>query len=311
MVCNAPTDRSAVLELLGPEFALMLAGLALRRGLAWPEQGWVMLEKLNYFLLFPCLLFLSIVKAPGSIQSAAPMMLNAGLAAISAVALGLTCRWIPQSQPKRFASGVQTAFRFNSYLGLAMAERLGGAEGLALFSIMISVLIPCLNVAAVFPMARQGKQNLWRELAGNPLIIATLGGLAWRFIEMPLPGLIQASLGRLGQAALPLGLLCVGAALRWPRSEQGLLVGDRWLALCFTTIKLIAMPAIALLVCDMLGLGGTAGLLVVMFCALPTSPASYVLASRMGGDGVYVAQLITLSLLVSTLTLPFWIQLAR
>jgi predicted permease len=49
----------------------------------------------------------------------------------------------------------------------------------------------------------------------------------------------------------------------------------------------------------------------VMFCALPTSPASYVLASRMGGDGVYVAQLITLSLLVSTLTLPFWIQFAR
>jgi predicted permease len=89
------------------------------------------------------------------------------------------------------------------------------------------------------------------------------------------------------------------------------LVGDRWLALCFTTIKLIAMPAIALLVCDALGLGGTAGLLVVMFCALPTSPASYVLASRMGGDGVYVAQLITLSLLVSTLTLPFWIQFAR
>jgi len=172
-------------------------------------------------------------------------------------------------------------------------------------------LIPCFNVAAVYPMARQGKQNLWRELASNPLIIATLGGLAWRLLEMPLPGLIQTSLGRLGQAALPLGLLCVGAALRWPRSEQGLLVGDRWLAFCFTTIKLIAMPAIALLVCDMLGLGGTAGLLVVMFCALPTSPASYVLASRMGGDGVYVAQLITLSLLVSTLTLPFWIQFAR
>ena len=100
MVCNAPTDRSAVLELLGPEFALMLAGLALRRGLAWPEQGWVMLEKLNYFLLFPCLLFLSIVKAPGSIASAASMMLAAGTSAACAIAMGMACRWIPQTDRK-------------------------------------------------------------------------------------------------------------------------------------------------------------------------------------------------------------------
>ncbi|MBU6286018.1 MAG: AEC family transporter [Proteobacteria bacterium] len=300
-----------MLELLGPEFALMLAGFALRRGLPWPEQGWVMLEKLNYFLLFPCLLFLSIVKAPGSIQSAAPMMLAAGMSAAGAIAIAMACRLIPQVHAQRFASGVQTAFRFNSYLGLAMAERLGGAEALALFSIMISVLIPCLNVAAVYPMARHGRQNLWRELAGNPLIIATLGGLAWRLLELPLPGLLQTSLGRLGQAALPLGLLCVGAALRWPRSAQGLSHGDRWLALCFTSIKLFIMPAIALMSCHLLGLSGMAALLVVMFTALPTSPASYVLAARMGGDGVYVAQLITLSLIVSTVTLPWWIQLAR
>jgi predicted permease len=289
----------------------MLAGLALRRALPWPEQGWVMLEKLNYFLLFPCLLFLSIVKAPGSIKTAAPMMLAAGVSATGAIAIAMACRWIPRVGAQRFSSGVQTAFRFNSYLGLAMAERLGGAEALALFSILISVSIPCLNVAAVYPMAQHGRQNLWRELASNPLIIATLGGLAWRLLDLPLPGLLQTSLGRLGQAALPLGLLCVGAALRWPRSDQGLSSGDRWLALCFTSIKLFLMPAIAFVSCDLLGLSGIAGLLVVMFTALPTSPASYVLAARMGGDGVYVAQLITLSLVVSTLTLPWWIQLAR
>lgn len=300
-----------MIELLGPEFALIIAGLALRRSLPWPEAGWIMLEKLNYFLLFPCLLFLSIVRAPGSSEAVAPMILMAGLTAFAGFALGMPCRWIPQVHIERFASGVQTAFRFNSYLGLALAERLGAAEGLALFSIMIAVLIPCLNVAAVYPMARQGNQNLLRELARNPLIIATLGGLIWRLLEVPLPGLLQASLGRLGQAALPLGLLCVGAALRWPRSQQGLSVGDRWLALAFTGIKLVIMPAIAFGCCQAVGLSGLPALLVVMFSALPTSPASYVLASRMGGDGVYVAQLITLSLLGSAITLPWWIQLAR
>ncbi|NDH58163.1 MAG: AEC family transporter, partial [Betaproteobacteria bacterium] len=217
----------SVLELLGPEFALMALGFALRRSLSWPEAGWVMLEKLNYFILFPVLLFVSIVRAPGQVQAVAPMMLAAGLSASAAFALSMMCRWIPRIQVQRFASGAQTAFRFNSYLGLALAERLGGAEGVALFSIMIAVLIPCLNVAAVYPMAKFGQQTLWRELARNPLIIATLGGLLWRALDGPLPEIVQSSLSRLGQAALPLGLLCVGAALRWPRAQQGISVGAR------------------------------------------------------------------------------------
>ncbi|NBU67001.1 MAG: AEC family transporter [Betaproteobacteria bacterium] len=277
----------SVLELLGPEFALMALGFALRRSLSWPEAGWVMLEKLNYFILFPVLLFVSIVRAPGQVQAVAPMMLAAGLSASAAFALSMMCRWIPRIQVQRFASGAQTAFRFNSYLGLALAERLGGAEGVALFSIMIAV-----------------QQTLWRELARNPLIIATLGGLLWRALDGPLPEIVQSSLSRLGQAALPLGLLCVGAALRWPRAQQGISVGDRWLALGLTSIKLIVMPAIAIVLCPLLGIHGLPGLLVVMYSALPTSPASYVLASRMGGDGLFVAQLISLSLLASAFTLP-------
>ncbi|NCW33357.1 MAG: AEC family transporter, partial [Betaproteobacteria bacterium] len=154
------------------------------------------------------------------------------------------------------------------------------------------------------------QQTLWRELARNPLIIATLGGLLWRALDGPLPEIVQSSLSRLGQAALPLGLLCVGAALRWPRAQQGISVGDRWLALGLTSIKLIVMPAIAIVLCPLLGIHGLPGLLVVMYSALPTSPASYVLASRMGGDGLFVAQLISLSLLASAFTLPWWMAWA-
>jgi len=295
-----------LLELLAPEFALIALGVALRRVMSASEEGWVFLEKLGYYLLFPCLLFVSILRAPGSVGAVLPVTLAAGSAAALGVAAAYACRWLPETDVRRRTSGAQTAFRFNSYLGMAIAERTGSAEGLALFSIMIAVLIPILNVAAVWPMAGLAQRGLVRELLRNPLIIATLGGLAWRAVQLPMPDLVLAVAGRMGIAALPLGLLCIGAALRWPRGDHRLAGSDRLLATSFTGIKLLLMPLAGLGACLLFGLDGLPALLVVMYTALPTSPASYVLASRMGGDGAFVAQLITISLLGALVSLPLW-----
>lgn len=297
----------SMLALLAPEFGLIALGALLRRLFQHNEGGWILLEKLGYYLLFPCLLFVSIVRAQDAVRAVLPMILAAGLAAGLGICFGYACRRIPHADPRRAASGAQTAFRFNSYLGMAITERLGGAEGLALFSVMIAVLIPLLNVAAVWPMARQTERGLARELARNPLIIATLGGLLWRSLQLPIPELILAPASRIGLAALPLGLLCIGAALQWPQGHNAFAQSDRWLAACFTGIKLLLLPAAGVAACHVLGLGGLSALIVVLQTALPTSPASYVLAARMGGDGAFVAQLITLSLAASLFTLPLWI----
>jgi len=295
-----------LLELLAPEFGLIALGTFLRRLTLGAAEGWVFLEKLGYTLLFPCLLFVAIVKAPGTVSAAAPMMLAAGSAAGLAVAAAYACRWLPNIHSGRRASGAQTAFRFNSYLGMAIAERLGSAEGLALFSIMIAVLIPLLNVAAVWPMASHSGRGLVRELVRNPLIIATLGGLVWRAFALPAPEVILVLASRLGSAALPLGLLCIGAALQWPQGEHAIAGNDRRLAASLTGIKLFLMPVAGIGACALIGLEGLSALLVVMYTALPTSPAAYVLASRMGGDGAFVAQLVTVSLVGSLISLPLW-----
>ena len=53
-------------------------------------------------------------------------------------------------------------------------------------------------------------------------------------------------------------------------------------------------------------------MIVVAFAALPTSSAAYVLAARMGGDGGYVAGLVTLSTLLGMFSISLWLEvLAR
>ena len=71
------------------------------------------------------------------------------------------------------------------------------------------------------------------------------------------------------------------------------------------------MPAAALLLGRWAGLPLLQLQIVVIFCALPTASSCYVLAARLGGNGPYVAFLVSASTLLSVATLPLWLALVR
>ncbi|MNL49347.1 Membrane transport protein [compost metagenome] len=74
-------------------------------------------------------------------------------------------------------------------------------------------------------------------------------------------------------------------------------------------VKLVALPAVALGVARLLGLPPLEARMLLLFAALPTASAAYVLAMRMGGDGRMVAVLISLGTLFSAATIPLWLLL--
>ncbi len=285
--------------LLLPDFAMIALGFVLCRYTALNRPVWDAVERLVYFLLFPALLFLSIVRHP--LPGAAALQLAGIGAALVAVAVSLAyaLRLWPGVNPLLHASGAQTAFRFNTYLALALAERLGGAPGLAAVAVLISVCVPLVNVAAVWPLARQGGQGLARELARNPLILATVGGLIFNALGLTLPGLAVTLVQRISAAALPLGLMAVGAGLRMGALREG-----PGLAAALMTIRHLLFPAWAITLVWWLGLEPALASVVVIFAAVPTASTSYVLAVRMGGHGPYVAGLVTLSTLLAMPGLP-------
>jgi malonate transporter and related proteins len=290
------------------DFALIALGFALRR--FWPESYhrgfWTGAEKLVYYLLFPALLFNAINRAQFSLTTEATVLGVAVAAFFSAVLLGFAGRWIVRPAPDVFASCVQTAFRYNSYIGLALAYSLLGARGVALLALVLGVCIPLANVFAVYALARHAERGLLRELASNPLILATVSGLVTNLLGWKLPTLLSTSLlDRLGSGGLALGLLCIGAGLTLENLQA-----PRRVIAYFTTVKLALFPAIALGLAWLAGLRGLEAQLVVLFAALPTASTAYVLAARMGGQAAPVAFTITLQTLLSVLTLPLWVSLA-
>ncbi len=299
----------SVALLLVPDFLLIAAGWFICRHTALNRPVWDGAERLVYHVLFPALLFEAIVRSPLTAGGAASLAATGfGLTAVGAV-LALALGAWPGVDARMHASAAQTAFRFNSYVALALASRIGGAEGVAQMALVLAVCVPLCNVAAVWPLARHGGHGYLRELARNPLIIATLAGLACNALGLRLPEWLAVALSRMGAAALPIGLMAVGAGLTF-----GALREAPRLAAALLSIRHVVLPALALVGALFAGLAPAQQALLVIFASLPTASTAYVLAVRLGGHGPYVAGMVTVSTLVAMAGLPLslsalaWLQ---
>jgi predicted permease len=290
--------------LLLPDFLLILTGYVLCQYTRFGRPTWDVVEHLVYWLLFPALLFASIVKSSMLLGEASALALGGVAVCLTGVALASALRWWPGVDPHLQASGAQVAFRFNSYIALALADRLYGAPGLTWIAVLIAICVPLCNAAAVWSLARHGGQDVWREVARNPLIIGTVAGLLVKISGLHLPNWSIETVSRIGQAALPMGLLAVGAGLKMEglRAAPGL-------ACALLTIRHAILPSMALLLGGFLPINAQQHGILVAFASLPTASSAYVLAMRMGGHGPFVAGLITLSTLIGMAGVPAWVAL--
>ncbi|MCO4094738.1 MAG: AEC family transporter [Acidovorax sp.] len=297
-------------QLLLPDFSLILLGYLLCRFTALNRAVWQPVEALVYYLLFPVLLFQSIVRSPMDIQAASGLIGAGLLSGMAGIALAYSLPWWPwlgrQFDRRDHAASAQVAFRFNSFIGLAIAERLAGAQGLLMIAVLIGVCVPLFNVAAVWPMARHGQQGFLRELVRNPLIIATASGLTANLLGFQMPAWAEPTVTRISAASLPLGLMAAGAGMQF-----GLLTQSKALGTSVLAIRHLVQPLIALGMARLFGLSAAQTTVLLAFSALPTASTCYVLAARMGYNGPYVAGLVTLSTLLGMASLPFALGVLR
>ena len=287
--------------LLLPDFALILLGAAIRRWMHLGDHFWSGVEKLVYFILFPALLVNAIIKTRLDLGAALPLLATAFAAMAGGMLLGLLPKLFTRLPALTYASMFQCAYRFNSYIALAVAGMLFGAPGIATMGLIVGAAVPFANLVSVWMLARHGEVGLWREVARNPLIWATASGFLLNLAGFVPPAPVQAFLDRLADASIALGLITVGAALRLDGSS-GVKAFASWLV----AVKLLALPLIAIGVGTLFGLSGLNFQVVVLFTALPTASSAYILAMRMGGDGRSVAWLISATTLGSMLTLSGW-----
>ncbi|GAA1542740.1 AEC family transporter [Brevibacterium picturae] len=294
-----------VLLALVPVAALILLGIGLRRlpGFTHPEF-WSGAEKLAYYCLLPVLLFSSVAEV--SVSHVPLGRLAVGLIAPTAVVSILIIvlrRYVAPDLPS-FTSVLQGGIRFNTYIGLSISASLFGSEGSALAAIVAAVLVPTVNIVSSlgFEFLRTGTSSalgIVRVIITNPLVIGCAAGGLFNLTGAQVPDVVDSVLSSLAAAALPIGLLCVGAGLRrFPlRTQAAAMINS-------TAAKLLVLPAVTLLALVLLDVPTTPALVAIIFQSIATASSGFVMARQLGGNSELMAALIGAQTVLMLLTLP-------
>lgn len=297
---------SAFFTALGPIMVLIIVGYVLKRTGFLPDETWPGMEKLTYFILFPALLIRTL---GNQTLTGAPwpsmLVVVIGTLLTSTVVLISFHRIRASVSNAAFTSIFQGGVRFNTYITLAVAQGLFGSQGLALGSVAAGFMIVFINLLCISVFVIWGKAHFrgiisfFRELVGNPLIIACAIGWFLSLSGLGLPGITEDILEIIGRAALPFGLLAVGAALK-PK-----LISGHVMPVTISSIVQFGLkPMTAALIISSLDLTGIpAGVLVVAFMT-PTSPSAYILARQLGGDTEVMASIITFQTILAFFVMP-------
>ena len=93
-----------------PDFLLILIGFSLARWMGFHVGFWDGLEKLIYYILFPALLFRSLVRTPIDLNTATPLVFAGAATLVIGMILSYLAKWIFKPRERLFASCFQCAF---------------------------------------------------------------------------------------------------------------------------------------------------------------------------------------------------------
>lgn len=296
-----------------PVFATIALGFFLKRRIVPNEEQWSGMERITFVLLIPSLIIKILAEADLSKIPIGPIA-SVLIASIVAMILILAVLYPIHVKATRgsvpaYTSVFQTATRWNAFVAIAIAGNLYGDMAVAIIALGMIVLIPIVNivnVSALTWLLTEGRVSLpgllWKILT-NPIIVGCLVGTAIGLsgVSMWQPAMDVLSI--LGEASLGIILLCVGAGLKLAdvsHSKQDLFIS------CM--LKLAVMPAMAMGFGLLLGLEGLALTTVVVIAAMPTATNGYILAREMGGDAPLYANAASLQILLSFVTIPFWLE---
>jgi len=302
--------NSSILGALVPIFIVILTGYICRRFRFPGNDFWIYAERITYYVLFPALLLQKTATAPLDLEAYVPMTGAIYATTLSMTGLVFLLRPWKKYGGKAFTSIFQGSIRFNSYVGLSAAAALFGNEGVVLSAVALAVMIPFTNVICVSVLVafsdseKKSACNIISEIIRNPLILACITGIALNLSGTGLHTGISSTLLLFGNAALPVGLMALGAGLDIASAKSNGIVMTM-----NCVLKLLILPLFMWTAALVMNVSPSATAVIILFAALPGAPASFILARQYGGDVSLMANIVTVQVLASMVTMPIIMEL--
>jgi len=304
-----------ILTIVLPVFAVIGLGSLLRRWQMIDRPFIFQTNRLVFYVALPMLLFYKIGTADFLASFNGTLVLVSMLALLVVFVVSFAWGKLRRYPAPVLGAFSQGAFRGNlAYVGLAMVFNAYGEEGLTRAGLLMGFLVPVLNLLAISALLlpqrerSEAAENVsWlRQLALNPLIIASALGIGWSFLAIPMPQLLERTLHIATGMALPLALVAIGASFSLEK-----LRGDMLVAGLSTIGKIVVLPALTALMLRLAGVGGLDLAIGVLLAGTPAATANYILAHQLGGDAELSGSIVMISTLASCLTYTVLLLLLR
>jgi predicted permease len=287
---------SKIVSITLPIFTLVLVGFLYGRRVK-PDLGGA--NKLIVDIALPVLIFISL--SSKLFDPLAALLFTA--ASIALIVLSGLIAW-PLA---KFSGATVQAFlpcaMFTNVgpIGIPLIALAYGPEGMAtaVVLLVISNVLHFTLGAGVM----SGKVD-WRMVFANPLVWATVLGVASSQFQLTLPQWVETSCTMIGSVLVPMMLMSLGVRLA---SSQ---VADAWVGARSGVLILIIRIAAALLALWLIPLQGLERGALILFACLPPAVFNYMLADKFQVEPNKVASTVIVGHLMSLAFLPLGIWLA-
>lgn len=287
---------------ISPIFLALLLGFFLRRLVFQDEAAWETMNGLAYWVLFPMLLFDSILRATLDFQAIASYLMVISLAFITTffVVIAL-CGWLKFPLPI-CNSTVQGAARHNSFMALAICGVWLGEAGFAIATLATAFQVVVTNFCVMgyissFTSKGDGPTRWLRILTNqirNPFLLSIGLALCLKWGDIQYLPVLSETAGLIGRSALPLSLLATGAGLSFQCQRKDIApiaIG--------VTAKMLLFPLLVVAGSLIFPLEPAYFLVAIVYGAVPTAASSYVVARLTGGDAPLLATMTMIQLTLS------------
>lgn len=305
--CTLPMLQ--MINILFSPIALIALGFYLCQSRILDEKFWNGAEKLNYYVLFPSLLFSSLASADmhmGHINTILIVIFGMMVLIIASTVCYARFNKSPESHLGVY---IQSLIRFNTYIGLSIATTLPNPEIKSILVNILAIAIPFVNVVSILSLTPKNQLNIKNiviSLIKNPLINSCILGITFNFLQIPIWTGFQNLLQAFSNSSLMLGLLCVGTAIQF----KGIQVYFKT-AFIISLARLVLIPVATFMVLQCFNLTYSAIIAIMIFFSIPTASASYILTKLLNGDYQLMASVISLQTILSVFTLAIMLMLVQ
>lgn len=301
-----------ILSIISPLIFLAVLGYVIAKHQWLSTEQFSGLSKATFSIFIPAFLFYQMATANLNSQLEPQLFASFYLPVLASFAIGFALNHFFHAHYKgqRAASAVfalGSSYSNTIIVGLPILLLAIGETVLPIIFLIVtfhSAMLFALTSAIATIQGKMNWQSFIKQTITNPLVAAILSGLLFNVSGLSLPNVVEQSLQLLGQPAIPLALIALGASI----AKYDIRGERRFIALA-SIVKLIVLPMLVYITSQhIFKLSPLVVQVLVILSACPTGVNAYLIAQMHQVHRKAVASTVVASTIASVITLPAWLM---